>query len=286
MSTQDVPNAIGLLGDFSRFPTLADRLQQGILNTLYLGRLLAHPQGFAANTSFQGPGGQALLDTSHLYYDSNSQGAILGGVTTAVAPDWRRAVLGVATMNFGTLLPRSTDFDTYNLIFAPAYKDEGTRLLIISIAQMLWDRGETDGWASHVTNNPPAGTPRHTVLMHVAVGDHQVTNVMSDVEARTIGARAYRPAVAVGRTFDVTPLFGIPSIGGYPFPGSAIVYWDGGPQTSPAPPFNIPDRGGADPHYFPRQTVAARNQKSAFLSPNGAVIKVCGAAPCRADGYH
>jgi hypothetical protein len=63
-------------------------------------------------------------------------------------------------------------------------------------------------------------------------------------------------------------------------------YWDGGPQTSPAPPFNIPDRGGTDPHYFPRQTVPARNQKSAFLSPNGAVINVCGAAPCRADGYH
>ncbi|MDX6659986.1 MAG: hypothetical protein QOJ55_808, partial [Solirubrobacteraceae bacterium] len=181
---------------------------------------------------------------------------------------------------------RSTDFDTYNLIFAPAYKDEGTRLLIISIAQMLWDRGETDGWASHVTTSPPAGTPRHTVLMHVAVGDHQVANVMSDVEARTIGARAYRPAIAVGRTFDVTPLFGVPTIGGYPFPGSAIVYWDGGPQTAPAPPFNIPDRGGADPHYFPRNTVAARSQKSAFLSPNGAVINVCGAAPCRADGYH
>jgi hypothetical protein len=286
MSSQDVPNAIGILGDFSRFPSLADRLQQGILNTLYLGRLLAHPQGFAANASFQGPGGQALLNTSNLYFDSNSQGAIIGGAATALAPDWRRAVLGVATMDYGALLPRSTDFDTYNLIFTPAYKDEGTRLLIISIAQMLWDRGETDGWAYHVTTSPPAGTPRHTVLMNAAVGDHQVANAMSDVEARTIGARAYRPAIAVGRTFDVTPLFGIPTIGGYPFPGSAIVYWDGGPQTAPTPPFNIPARGGADPHSFPRSTIADRNQKSAFLSPNGAVINVCGAAPCHTDNYH
>jgi hypothetical protein len=150
---------------------------------------------------------------------------------------------------------------------------------------MLWDRGETDGWAYHVTTSPPAGTPRHVVLMHAAVGDHQVANAMSDVEARTIGARAYRPAIAVGRTFDVTPLFGVPTIGGYPFPGSAIVYWDGGPQTAPTPPFNIPARGGADPHSFPRKTVAARNQKSAFLSPNGAVINVCGATPCHTDNY-
>ena len=120
MSASDIPNAIAVLQDFSKFPSLADRLQQGILNTLYLGRLLAHPQGFAANTAFQGTGGRLLLDTSHLYFDSNSQGAILGGLATAVAPDWTRAVLGVATMNYGALLPRSVDFDTYNAFFRPA----------------------------------------------------------------------------------------------------------------------------------------------------------------------
>ena len=150
---------------------------------------------------------------------------------------------------------------------------------------MLWDRGETDGWAYHVTGKPPRNTPKHTVLLHVAVGDHQVANVMSDVEARTLGVSAYRPAVAAGRSTDRTPLFGIPSIKGFPFNGSAIVYWDGGPQTPPAPALNIPNRGGLDPHSFPRSTVAARNQKSAFLSPNGSVIDVCGGQPCRTDNY-
>ena len=45
MSTEDVPNAVKLLGDLSGFPSLADRNQQGFLNQLYLGRLLIHPQG-------------------------------------------------------------------------------------------------------------------------------------------------------------------------------------------------------------------------------------------------
>ena len=126
MASEDVPNAIAVLKDISKFPSLADRLQQGIVNTLYLGRLLAHPQGFAASAAFQGDAGQKLLDTSSLYFDSNSQGAILGGLATAVAPDWRRAVLGVATMDYGALLPRSVDFDTYNAIFRPAYPDGGT----------------------------------------------------------------------------------------------------------------------------------------------------------------
>ena len=76
--SEDVPNAVNILQDFSKFPALADRLQQGMVNTLYLGRLLHHPQGFAANAAFRGPGG-ALLDTSNLYFDSNSQGGILAG---------------------------------------------------------------------------------------------------------------------------------------------------------------------------------------------------------------
>src|SRR5439155_22131998 len=120
MASEDIPNAVSILKDWSVFPSLADRLQQGQVNTLYLGRLLAHPQGFAADPAFQGPGGQALLDLSQEYFDSNSQGAILGGNTTALAPDWRHAVLGVATMDYATLLPRSVDFDAYATIMAPA----------------------------------------------------------------------------------------------------------------------------------------------------------------------
>jgi hypothetical protein len=284
MATEDVPNAIKLLQDFNGFPPLVDRLQQGIVNTLYLGRLLAHPQGLRTNAAFQGPGGQALLDTTSLYYDSNSQGAILGGVTTAVAPDWQRAVFGVATMNFSLLLPRSIDFDTYSFFMAQAYPDEGVRMELISLAQMLWDRGETDGWARRATSKPPKNAPKHTVLMHVAVGDPQVANVASDVEARTIGASAYQPAIAAGRSFDKTPLFGIPKIASFPFRGSAIVYWDGGPQTAPAPAVDLPNRGVADSHYFPRQTKAARQQKADFLV-NGVVNDVCGGQPCRTDNY-
>jgi hypothetical protein len=278
MANEDVPNAIAVLKDFSNFPSLADRLQQGIVNTLYLGRLLAHPQGFAADPAFAG-----LLDTSNLYFDSNSQGAILGGVTTAIAPDWRRAVLGVATMDYAVLLPRSTDFDAYETIFAPAYPDRGQQVTILALAQMLWDRGETDAWTQHMTTNPPENTIPHAVLMHVAVGDHQVANVMSDVEARSIGAST---AELPARSNDKTPLFGIPRITTFPFNGSAaIVYWDGGNQTPLPPVRDIPNRLGQDPHSFPRSTVAARNQKSAWLSPSGSLIDACGGAACRTDNF-
>jgi len=278
MAADDVPNAINVLKDFSLFPSLADRLQQGIVNTLYLGRLLKHPDGFAANPAFA-----SLIDTTNEYFDSNSQGAILGGITTAVAPDWSRAVLGVATMNYGVLLPRSVDFDLYKQILEPAYPNAGEDITILSMVQMLWDRGETNAWTQHMTTNPPKGTIPHAVLMHVAVGDHQVANVMSDVEARSIGAST---AELPARSDDKTALFGIPRIGTFPFRGSAaIVYWDGGNQTPLPPVTNVPNRGGADPHSFPRKTPAARQQKSDWFQPNGVLNDVCGGQACRTSNF-
>jgi hypothetical protein len=273
----------GLLGDqsdLSRFGAFVDRQLQGILAQLYLGRLLAHPRGLVTTPAFAG-----LIDVrGPLSWDSNSQGAIFGGTTTAIAPDWRRAVLGVATMGYGVLLQRSTDFDTYRVILDPAYPDKGQQTLLLSMAQMLWDRSETNGWTQYATRRPPPGTPSHTILMHVAVGDHQVANVQSDTEARSIGASIRRPSVGAGRAVDRRPSFGVPTIRSFPFRGSAVVWWDGGPQTPLEPTTNTPPRTGVDPHSFPRKTVAARRQKATFLL-GGGVVDVCGGGPCRTDNF-
>src|SRR5690606_34214193 len=42
---------------------------------------------------------------------------------------------------------------------------------------------------------------------------------------------------------------------------------------------------GNDPHSSPRSTVAARQQKSAFMQRDGAVTDVCADAPCCSDDY-
>ena len=275
-ASEDLGNVVGAISDFSRFNTVADRMQQGFLNQLLLGRLMIHPQGLSANVAFQ-KNGRSVIDTRRLFFDGNSQGGIMGGSLTAVAPDFNRAALGVPGMNYSTLLQRSTDFDTYAQLIYPAYPDESTRQLMFAVIQLLWDRGEADGYAQHITSDALPNTPAHTVLMHVAFGDHQVSDTTAEVEARTIGARGYEPPLDAGRSpwrrFQL-----IPSIGKFPFGGSAIVMWDSG---TPAPPItNTPNRGGEDPHSDPRSTPAARTQKSEFLKIDGHVIDVCGGKPC------
>jgi hypothetical protein len=183
-------------------------------------------------------------------------------------------------MNYSTLLQRSVDFDLYSTLIYPAYPDESTRQLMFAVLQLLWDRGEADGYAQHMTGDPLPNTPAHNVLMHVAFGDHQVSDTTAEIEARTIGARAYKPVLDAGRS-PWTRFQLIPSIGKFPFPGSAIVMWDAG---TPAPPItNTPNRGGDDPHSRPRSTVAARVQKSEFLKIDGRVVDVCGGKPCKTD---
>jgi len=147
-----------------------------------------------------------------------------------------------------------------------------------------------------MTTDPLPNTPAHTILIHEAFGDHQVANVQTEVEARTIGASIYQPALTEGRSTDVTPFFGIPAIPTFPFNGSALVVWDHGcstPASCPNPPAaanctcpppttNTPPPGGHDPHEDPRNQPSARTQKSEFLQANGAVVDVCGGMPCLA----
>ncbi len=291
-SSEDLGHIVSVLGDFSGFNTVADRMQQGFLNMLLLGRAMIHPQGLSALPAFQ-KNGQSVLDTTRLFYDGNSQGGIMGGGLTAVAPDFNRAVLGVPGMNYSTLLQRSVDYDTYAAIINPSYPKAIWTQLWLAQIQLLWDRGEADGYAQHMTTHPLPGTPKHTVLMHVAFGDHQVSDTAAEVEARTIGARAYKPAVLPGRS--PWPRFQmIPAIGKFPFGGSAIVMWDTGPTrtvgsetegTDPPPVTNTPNRSGDDPHGSPRATPAARVQKSEFLKVGGTVVDVCGGRPCFAAPY-
>ena len=303
-SSGDVPNIAGnILTDLGNFPELTDRVQQGLLNTLYLGRLMWHPGGLSSDDAFAvdpaDEGSPSVMDISRLYYNGNSQGGILGGVATAVAPDWTRASLGVPAMNYSVLLNRSVDFDTYSLILDPAYPSALTQQLALSMIQMLWDRSESNGYAHRMTDDPLPGTPPHEVLMNVAFGDHQVTTWQADVEARTIGAQLHQPVVYDGRWPGVDVGWGIDPITSYPYAGSAIVYWDSGPVrpdpgnpsqdigTGPPPVENLPNRTGKDPHGDPRVDPEEMQMVSEFLRPDAQseITDTCGALPCFAGGF-
>jgi hypothetical protein len=310
MATGDVPNALAALVDLSEFPLLADRMQQGILDFLIVGRAMVHPRGLRSDPAFQWHG-RSVIEGTRLYYDGNSQGGIYGGTVCAVIPDANRCVIGVTGMDYSMLLYRSSDFvaDTdpvtrlsggdlpaYATPFEASYRDPSERQVILALIQMLWDRSDPNGYAEHMTGNPLPRTPEHRVLMQVAFGDHQVANVTADAEARTIGAGIVWPALeSADRNPDVVDYWGLPRLTQFPYDGSAMTVFDIGPVRTVdgtvygvnAPPrTNTANSGGRDPHGGPRATLCGQQQKSDFLRPDGVVTAPCSGGPYFAMGYH
>ncbi|MGA8218381.1 MAG: hypothetical protein WB771_07430 [Solirubrobacterales bacterium] len=299
MMENDIGTAITALQDLSKFQALPDGLQQGFLNFIYLDRLLMRPDGFSNDPAFQF-GGQSVIDHSQgVYYYGNSQGGIAGGALTAVEPDITRTVLYVPGMNYSTLLTRSVDFSDYASILYPSYPNESERPLLLALIQMMWDRGEPNGYANHMTGNPLPGTPAHKVLLEMAYGDHQVSNVTTEVEARTIGAPLRYPTLDPGRTPGFVNFFpDIPKLGdlsGGAADGNGMFVWDIGPKrsggtlgTDPAPISNTApdDSFGVDPHdTVIRTSPDIRHQIAEFLQPGGQIIDPCGVDPCYAAGW-
>ena len=294
------------VANLNLFPVLVDRLQQGVLNALLLGRLLDNPQGFASDPHFM-LGGQPVINTSELFYDGNSQGGIFGGLTTAVSPDIRRAVLGVTGQDYAnSLVQRSIDFGapttvgTFSWLLWGGYANGNSAryTMVLDLMDQLWDRADPVGYVQGLATNPLPGTPHHAVLMQIAYGDQEVSMYAGAAEARSIGADAYTPAgtpgsaltIGGGRAANFNLFYGlgsVPTNGSYT--GSVIEVWDSGPGHTLNPPVgNIPpitSPTNIDPHQDPRSTPAAQQQIADFLQPNGTFVNVCSDAPCHSYDY-
>jgi hypothetical protein len=299
-SNDDYIFAAAVVNDFGYFPTFIDVQHQGILNQMFLARLVKHTNGFRSDPAFQDLTSVPVIDTSEIFYDGNSQGGILGGVLAAFEQDITRFSLGVPGINYSTLLNRSVDFeDPFYVLLSTAYTTSTDRMLILSMAQLIWDRIDPNGHINHVLADPYPGTPVKKALYSVAFGDHQVSPVTVEVAARTNGMYIHTPVLAPGKVVsEVTPYYGIPAIPyvSGEFDGSAMVVWDAG---NPEPPHgNVPppdiapsdpiyptlavcaQNGSGDPHSCPRKEADNRTQKSEFLKTGGKIVDECGGAAC------
>ncbi|MEA2292082.1 MAG: hypothetical protein QOF17_1102, partial [Solirubrobacteraceae bacterium] len=240
-ASADAATVAQAVADASRMPRVADALQQGILNALYLGRLMAHPQGLAADPLLQA-GGQSIVAAGQTFYAGDGLGATAGAALTAFAPDLARAALGDPALHLA--LPE------------PAGYPPRERPLVRELARILTDRATAGGLAGHLGVSPPPLSPPHVALLQPTFSDRAGMPVEALALARTIGARVHLPALASGRTPLRRPFWGLqPLPGGWTASGLSL--WDAG--------------AAADPAAQRRRTPAARQQISDFLAPAGRV---------------
>ena len=265
MAGEDVPSAIhSVSDDIALFRDLVGRQHQGVLNELLVMRMM---KGRFSRDPHVQIDGKSAIDTTRSYRRGDSQGGIFGGTYMSLSTDVTRGVLGVPGAPYSVLLDRSADFGAFKLLLRANYATSTDVQIVLGMLQLWWDRTEPNGWIPYVRENMHPGTPAHEVLMHVAIGDHQVSPLGAHYEARTMKIPNLAP---VNRD-----IFGIEGRDG-PFTGSAMVEYSFG--LPPAPLDNYPPDDGDDPHGKPRQLEPSYLQQDKFFR-DGIIAPFC-EGPC------
>ncbi|MBP1686399.1 MAG: hypothetical protein H6Q33_2542 [Deltaproteobacteria bacterium] len=259
------------------FAALADRMRQGQVNNLVLAHMMKSG-AFNIDPAFQTPAGTGVFAGPHEaeFYFGASLGGIMGMMFAALSPDVANANIDVPGMNFSLLLQRSTEFSQIEgILILTGLADPMQRALTYGILHELWVRGESAGYATHVTSNPLPGTNPKNILMTMAWLDPQVSNVATEIAARTLGLPNLIGSLRTG-------LVDIPDKPG-PL-ASALVIYDTGSfnLANPAhakfiPPLaNLaPQTSCCDPHPVRGFIPASVEQLQTFLQPGGQIMNFC-----------
>lgn len=248
-------------GDISKFTTTTERSLQGFVNAILAMRMMGGSYASDPSVMFNGT---SAIDPTQKYYYGNSQGGILGGALMALHVDVTRGILGVPGQPYNILLHRSADFTPFFSLLKIAFKDAVDQNIALGLVQMLWDRAEPTGYTAYLKGeNKLPNTPDHEVLLHVAIGDHQVSTLGAHIMARTVGAKSMSPAFR--------PIWGVEEAP-MPYDGTAIVEFDF--KQPPEPIFNVPPSEGEDTHGWVRKLPEAQKQMDTFLR-TGQVVEVC-----------
>jgi hypothetical protein len=261
--------------DPTLFPALPDRLRQGQLNTLVLAHLLARG-AFDAHPAFQLPSGSGAIDARvRPYYFGASLGGIMGTMFAALSPDVDKLNVDVPAINFALLLHRATPFIPFEQLVALLNRDAMDQSIGLALQHELWVRGEPAGYATHVTSNPLPGTNAKRVLATVALYDHQVSNLGSQLLGRTLRLGTLEGSVMRG-------LPGQPDLAG-PQDSGYEVYSTGSfdsanPLLAPfiPPLFNEQAQvDKCDPHGRRGFIPASVAQLLAYFTPDGRLENFC-----------
>jgi hypothetical protein len=250
-----------IIGDIGEFRKTVERQHQGILNSLLAMRMMKGRFVKEPEIQFNG---HSAIDPTRRYYRGDSQGGIFGATYMALTTDVERGVLGEPGAPYSLLLNRSVDFAPFFFLLKGVYPYSPDLQRVLALVQLFWDHTEPGGYIDSINKELFPNTPKHEVLIHVAIGDHQVTPLGAHIMARSVSAKSIAPANR--------PIWGVDEVAAPLTGGSAIVEWEFG--TPEAPKTNVPNSAGADPHDLVRELDAAQAQERDFFL-EGVVKQYC-----------
>jgi len=263
-----INNVIG--ENFGKFSMMAERIMQGAINSVVLARSFRGVCSELAELSLDVGGTPTpMLDTDQLYYYGISQGGIYGATLAGLTNDIERFALQVGAISYPIMIRRSLDFRDFERIYELWYPDKLDRdFFLVSIAN-AWDLTDPATYAPHLVASPLAGTIAKRILYQTSRYDTEVSNVASDIAARTMGLRVLSSSVYMPWNVETAML---PSDSGY-----VIYHLD---DVAPIPMGSTIPAADNNAHSDLRYQDPVLMQLDTFLQPDGQVQDFCPMGSC------
>ena len=259
LTARDQTETVLMATDFGKFPELTDRLAQGVANNLALIRLLDE------GTLLADPVFAEKADPTRLYWYGISLGSIEGAVTLANQTRIEHAVLHVGGSAWSTMLERSSNWTTFELLVSRGIVSPWERQVLYATSQMLWDPVDPASYVEDLEGR--------SFLWQEAIGDDQVPNLTTELLMRSVGVPLGTPAVTTPYDIDSVAL-----------PAMAPVFTQFDPELGMPAEANRPAEV-TTAHGTPRRWAGCKAQTVAFFAEGaeGEVQHFCGAGPCTAS---
>lgn len=262
MATADAAVILGdLLGAPEQSMRFIERTHQGIMNFMALTYAAKHT--LKDQPALQLDGQPAYDPAAAVEYYGISQGHIMGTTYVATAPHVERAALSVGGGSFGFMMSRSRNFIQFLDPIESTVGGAGNAFRLVMLLQSAIDRVDPITYTPHLLKDTFPGSPAtRQAVLQIGLGDAQVPNLASQLQARTLGIPLLTPAPQPVWGFETTP---------GPAP-SAYVEFDFGLVTPPEAKQVEHDNVA---HEGVRRTRASIQQIDAFLRPGGQVTNTC-----------
>ncbi len=182
------------MNDINRAIPLTDKLSQAVINFIMLQKMIRGPLLDADEFKVNGV---SVLDPDQVGYFGASLGGIMGGVYMSYDPDVTRGALGVPGGPWNLLFERSVFWPPLKITMKGAYPNPWDYQQNIALFGMLFEKVDPITTAHRIRVDPLPGTPIKDILVYMALGDALVSNIGSDVLARTLDLPVVGPTVVL-----------------------------------------------------------------------------------------
>jgi hypothetical protein len=260
--------------DLNKGATITEKLPQSVIDFMALGALARGPMATAPAFRIGGTaGGAPVIDPDRVYYVGGSLGGIMGNVLMAYDPSFARGVLAVPGGAWSLLFERSNAWTSLAPIVRSAYRDPDVYQLDVALFGMAFEPYDPITTAAHVIRDPLFGQSAKKILMWYSIGDCLVSNITTELTARTMGIGMIGPSVK--SPWGLAPTPGVFD--------SGIVVFDDHPTPLP-PDTNVPPATDNGTHGGINRKPAALRMVERFLLDDQKAADGCALsgspAPC------